>query len=186
MNLARPVNGRTNPPTIIASLTSPALRRTRDFSRTNFECPPTTLLSAEVGRGRQRDAGWRPLRRLGRRDRGVAEEVADGLGEMPNVDRLDTRERGLLRRVHGAQHPREPGTCGALRGRDRAGYRPNATVEAESSPMQACSSSWLARDLRRRGEHGQRDRQVESRPLLAERGRREVDGDRPVGPLEER
>ena len=44
----------------------------------------------------------------------------------------------------------------------------------------------LARELRRRGEHGERDREVEPCSLLAQRGRREVDRDRLARPLEKR
>ena len=153
--------------------------RSRDLER-----PPTTFLSADVGEVRQRHAGRRPLRRLGRLDRVVAEEVADRLGEVSDADRLDACERSLLGRVDVAEHASEPGTGSALGGRDRAGDRADAPVEAELADAGVLLEP-LARDLRRRGEHRQRDRQVESGPLLPQRRRREVDRDRAVGPLEE-
>ena len=48
---------------------------------------------------------------------------------------------------------------------------------SESSPTQPCSSRRAARELVRAGEERERDRKVEARSLLAQRGGREVDGD---------
>ena len=64
------------------------------------------------------------------------------------------------------------------------GDRPQPPVERELADR-GVARERLGRQLVGGGEHGERDRQVEARPLLAQRGRREVDGDAPLRrPLE--
>ena len=94
-------------------------------------------------------------------------------------------ERRLRCRVGGAEEPLEAPTPCAFGRREHASDRTDAPVERELAdrgvPVEA-----LWRDLPRSGEHGQRDRQVEARSLLAETGRREVDRDPVPRPLERR
>ena len=76
------------------------------------------------------------------------------------------RRRGAGSRSASRPRPRRahPGT-----GRSRP--------SSASSPTAACPASAARRELARGGEHRERDRQVEARPLLAQVGGREVDGD---------
>jgi hypothetical protein len=122
--------------------------------------------------------------RGGRRDVRVPQEILDGLGEMSDPDRLHARERRFLRRVRRAQHPAEPRTEGALGCRDGAGDRANPPVEPQLAYARVLLEP-RERDLRRGGEDRERDGEVETGALLAERRRREVDGDRATRPLEQ-
>ena len=69
--------------------------------------------------------------RGGGRDLVVSQQIADRLGQVTDTDGLDSGQRRLRRRVDRTDHPTQPGTCGALRGGDRAGHGPYATVEPE-------------------------------------------------------
>ncbi len=110
-------------------------------------------------------------------------QVGDGVGEMVHRDRLDPRERHLGARLGGADEPAEPRAASTLGGDQRSGYRSHAPVErelAEGGDAVEC----VARQLLRRGEHGERDRQVEPGAFLPEAGRCEVDRDPSHGELE--
>ena len=79
-----------------------------------------------------------------------------------------------------------PGAARPLGDRERAGDRTDAPVERELADGRVLCEP-LRRELPRGGEHGERDRQIESGALLAQRGGREVDRDPPVErPLERR
>jgi hypothetical protein len=104
---------------------------------------------------------------------------------MADPDGLDPGERGFLRRVGRAQDATDSRACRSLGRRDRPGHRAHPAVEPEL-PDAGVRLEPLGRHLRRRREHGERDREIEARSLLAERGGREVDRDRAARPLEER
>jgi hypothetical protein len=153
--------------------------------RRELERPPRPFLPADVG-----EVGTvRPLLLLRRLDRGraqLAAEIGDGLGQMAHGDRVDPRERRLGGRLRSAEDPVEPGPPGALRHREGTAHGANATVEGELPDRRVLGQS-LPRELPRRCEHRQGDREVEAGALLAQPCRREVDGDAPVErPLEQR
>ena len=102
---------------------------------------------------------------------------------MAKRHRLDAGERGLGGRPGGAEQPLEPSFAGAFRGREHPAHRPHAAVERQLAdggvPVQA-----LARDLVRRREHRDGDRQVEAGAFLPQASRREVHRDPVPRPLE--
>jgi len=160
-----------------------------DHTRTEFNSvrtgrASTALLAADVGEIGERRGRVAVQGRRRRRYLVVAEQIADRLPEVPHPDRLDTGERCLRRGVGGAENPREPGPGGALCGRDRPGDRPDAAVEAQLADARVLDEP-IGRNLTHRGEDRQGDREIEPRPLLAERGRGKVDGDRALRPLVE-
>ena len=61
----------------------------------------------------------------------LAAEVGDRLGEVPDRHRLDPCERGLGRRLRGADDPRQPGPLRAFGDREDAGDRTDPSVEGE-------------------------------------------------------
>ncbi len=144
-----------------------------------------TLLAADVGeigqRGRRAGVGH------GRRrcDLVVSEQVADRLGQVADPDGLDPGERGFAGGVGRTEHALDPRSRRSFGRGDRPGYRAHAAVEPEL-PDAHMALEPLGRDLRRSRQDGERDREIEARPLLAERGGREVDRDRAPRPLEER
>jgi hypothetical protein len=75
------------------------------------------------------------------------------------------------------------GAARALRDGEHAACRAEAAVERELARHSVLGER-LPRHLPRRGEDGERDRQVESRTLLAQRGGREVDRDLALRPPE--
>ena len=119
-----------------------------------------------------------------RRSVDLAAEVRDDLGEMPHGHRLDAGERRLGRRLRRADDVRQPGSPGSLRDGERPRDRPDPPVERELADRRVLGEP-LGRELPRRAEDRERDRQVEARALLAQRGGREIDGDPAVDrPLE--
>ena len=155
--------------------------------RRDLEGTPTALLTThvgEVGNCRRVENGRRQRLEPGRLD--LAAEVRDDLPEMLDRDRLDTRERDLAGGLGGAHDAAQPGAPRALRNRERSGDRANATVESELADRRVLREP-LGRNLPRRSQHGERDREVEPRALLPQRGRREVDRYPPLQrPLERR
>ena len=134
-----------------------------------------------------REVGRRELdgrgRLLGRRRRPLAAEVGHGLGEMTNRHGLDAREGDLGARFGGTDEALDAGASGAFGSRKCARDGPEPTVERELSDRSVALEA-VGRDLARGRKDSKRDRQVEVRALLAEIGRREVDGDPAPGPLE--
>ena len=102
---------------------------------------------------------------------------------MADGHRLDAGERRLGRRLGRAEQPLEPDPPRALRDGEHAADAAQPPVEREL-PDRRVPLELLARHLLRRGEHGERDRQVEAGALLAQAGRREVDGDAAARPLQ--
>jgi len=102
-----------------------------------------------------------------------------------HADRVDAGERRLARRVGRAQEPREPRARCTLRGRNRPTDATDPPVEPELADARVLfeAGRW---DQPGGCEHGERYRDVEPRPLLAQRGRRKVHGDDLVWPCEAR
>ena len=146
----------------------------------------TTLLAAdvcEVGAGGEGNGVFRGCRR---QDVGVAAQIRDRLREVAHRERLDPGERRLGCGRRRAQDPREPGPRRSFGGGDRADHGSHAAVERKLADAGVLQEA-LGRYLPRRGEERERDGQVEASTLLAERRRREVDGDpRLLRPLEQR
>ncbi len=149
----------------------------------DLEHPPRTLLAADV-----REVGSR-RHPIGSRQRGrrrwvaVTAEIGDCLREVAHRNRVDPGESDLragFRRAHEALSAVAP--C-AFGGHERSRHGPQAPIESELADC-GVASEGVGWDLPRCREHGERDRQVESRPLLAKVGGREVDGDPPQWPLE--
>ena len=150
-----------------------------------LERATATLLTANVGEIRQRHAVDRHVVRRRGRELLLATQVGDGLGQVADADRLDARERRLVRRLCGAEDALEARTSRTLGGRDRPRDGSDPPVEAELTDAGVLGEP-IARELLRRREHRQRDREIESGSLLPERGRRKIDRDRLARPLEER
>ena len=113
-------------------------------------------------------------------------EVLDDLGEMPNGDRLDSGESRLGRRLGSADETSQSRAARSLGDRERPGDGTDAPVECELADRGVLREP-LGRQLPRRSQNRQRDREVESRSLLSQRRGREVHGDAPVErPLERR
>ena len=153
--------------------------------RGDLERTARTLLTphvGQVGHDRERFEVVGRQRRCGRV--ALAAQVGHGLGEMTHADRLDSRERHLGAGLGGADEMREAGAPGPFGRDERARHRPKPPVERELADR-GVPFERFRRHLVGGGEHGERDRQVEARPLLAQRGRCEVDRDAPLrGPLE--
>jgi len=98
-------------------------------------------------------------------------------------DGADAGERDLGARLGGTHNALEPAPPGALGRGERAGNRPQPAVERELADRRVAGEPSRGQ-LRRGPEDGKGDRQVEAGPLLAQVGRREVDGDPPERPLE--
>jgi hypothetical protein len=96
---------------------------------------------------------------------------------------LDSGQRRLRRAVRRTQESREPGLPGALGGREHSTDRPKPPVERELADRRVPAQR-LGRQLPRRREHRQGDRQIEPRALLTQLGGRKVDRDPPHRPLE--
>ena len=141
----------------------------------DLERAPRALLSSDVREVGQR----RRVVRARRHDRvrlELAAQVGDRVGEVPHRDRLDAGERRLGRRLARAEHALEPHAPRALGDREHAADAAQAPVERELADGRV-PVELVVRQLLRRREHRERDRQVVARALLAEAGRREVDGD---------
>ena len=153
--------------------------------RGDLERPARPLLAAHVGEvgnvGKRFEVVGRNrrLRRVA-----LAAQIGDGLGEVAHADRLDSGQSDLGARLGGTDEMREAGAPGSFGGDERAGNGPQTAVESELADR-GVPLERLGRQLVGRCEHGQSDREIEPRPLLAERRRREVDGDAALGrPLE--
>ena len=144
--------------------------------RRELERAPRALLAADVGQVEAPAAAAAPVRRAGLRRLALAAQVRDRLGEVANGHGLDPGERRLGRRLGGAEEPCRDRRGAPLGRRERAADRPEPAVERELADRGVLREA-SGRKLARRREHRQRDRQVEARALLAQRGRREVDGD---------
>ena len=151
--------------------------------RGELERPPAPLLATdvrEVG-----EVGRRARIRRARRgdDLLLAAEVADRLRDVTHADGVDPGERRLARRVGRAQQPREPRARRTLGGRDRPADAPDPPVQPELADARVLGEPGC-RELSGGCEHGERDRDVEPRSLLAQCCRREVHRDHLVGPRE--
>jgi hypothetical protein len=103
---------------------------------------------------------------------------------VPNTHRLDARERDLGGGLGRADEVRQARAARAFRCDERARNRSQSSVERELAER-GVPLERLQRELVGGGEHGQRDRHVEARSLLAQAGGREVHGDAPLRrPLE--
>ena len=151
----------------------------------DLECAPSTLLPADVLEIRMRNGRRAAVRRLKRRRFSLATQISSSLGKVPQRHRLDAGKRRLRRRAGGAEEPLEPAVARSFRSREHAAYGPHAPVQRQladgSVPPQP-----LSRNLMRRREHRQGDRQVEAGAFLSQDRRREVHGDAMPRPLETR
>ena len=140
-----------------------------------LERAPRALLAAHVG-----EVGRLRLRLLvgrvdGRRPE-LAAQVGDRLGEVADRHGLDAAELRLAGRLGRAEDPLEPGAPRALGDRERTAHGPDAAVERELADRRVLGEP-LGRNLARRREHRERDREVEARAFLPQARRREVDRD---------
>ena len=106
----------------------------------------------------------------------LSPEVGDRLGEMGDGDDVDARERRLRSGFRRADEPLQARAMHSLGNRDRAGNRSYAPIQRKLADAGVLEQSRRS-ELMRAGQHGQRDREIEPRALLAERRRGEVDGD---------
>ena len=148
----------------------------------DLERAPRTLLAAhvlEVGRRRQ-------LERARRQD-GVGLEIAaqvrDGVGEVPEGDRLDAGERRLRRGLGGTEDALETHAPRPLGDREHAADAAQPSVERELADR-GVTVELVVRHLARRGQDRERDREVVAGALLAKPRGREVDGDPAARELE--
>src|SRR5262245_2830323 len=103
---------------------------------------------------------------------------------MSHRDGLDAGERGLRCGLCRADDALQAGEERTLGDGERSGDRPDPPVERELADRGVLRQPFR-RELPCRGEHGERDREIESRSLLAQGCGREVDRDPPVErPLE--
>ncbi len=102
---------------------------------------------------------------------------------MPEPYRLDAGQRHLCGRLGRAQDPPHAHAARRFGAGQRSRHRPQAPVEPE---LAQCSVTIepLGRELARRGEDRERDREIEAGAFLPQPGRGEVDRDAPEGPLE--
>src|SRR5207244_9360807 len=105
-----------------------------------------------------------------------AAEVGDGVGEMTDADRLDSREHRLRAGLVGTKEPLQAGASRALRNGEHAADAPHPAVERELATRGVLRKA-VAGNLARRREQRERDGQVETRPLLLQLRRSEVDRD---------
>ena len=144
-----PASSRLCPPAAAIS----SARRARSWPRTSARSgTPAQHLEVVVGRRR--------LRRLV-----LAAQVGDGLAEVPHPDRLDAGERHLRCRLDRTDEMRQPCTPRSLRRDERPGHRAQAPVEPELAER-CMPVERPRRHLVGRGEHGERDREVEPEPSL--------------------
>ena len=132
------------------------------------------LLPVDVGEIRMTSVRTR-LHSLDRRRRERTTEIRAGLGQMTHGDRLDPRERGFGGGLRWADQPPHPRAIRRLRGDERARDRPHAAVQSQL-PQRRMLRESFGRHLARRSQYRERDREVESRPLLAQACRREIHG----------
>ncbi len=166
----------------LADSRRPAEEHVVPAGRRELECTARAFLPAHVGEVERRPprpaVARDPLGRLQ-----LAAQVRDGLREMTHTHRLDSGKRRLGARIECADEPLEPCAPRALRDREHAADTPQPSVERELAAGCVLRQP-VARNLPRRGQQRQRDRQVEARALLLQLGGREVDGRLVPGPLE--
>jgi hypothetical protein len=148
----------------------------RDLERASSAFLAVDVSEIRYGRRGCAVSGWD---RLGLQ---LASKVGDRFGQVPHGHRLDPGERGLRCRLGSADDSRQTRPLRALGDRKDARDRADTSVEGELA-VDSVPLELGARDLAGRGEHCERDRQVEARTLLAQRGRREVDRDPAFRPL---
>jgi hypothetical protein len=144
----------------------------RDLERT-----PRPLLTSqvrEVGCGGAVDRGL--VDRLEARCVDPPAEVLDDLVEMRHGDGLDPGQSGLGRRLGCTDESQQPCATRAFRDGQRPRDRADPPIQSQLADGGVLSQP-LGRKLPRRGQHRKRDREVEARAFLPERGRCEVDGD---------
>src|SRR5919204_4009283 len=149
--------------------------------RSELQRPPRTLLPTHVREVEHSRPRTVPVRR-DHVDRGrnpVAAEVRDGLGKVVERNRLDPRQRGLGRAVGGAEEARQTGPPRSFRRGQNTPDRPQAPVERQL-PYRRVTEQLVGGELPRGTEDCERDRQVETGPLLPQLGRGEVDSDTPT------
>ena len=150
--------------------------------RRELERAPRPLLAAhirEIGHeGRRLRARSVRRRLVGRRRLPFAAQVGDRLRQVPHGHGLDPGERRLGRTIGSAEQPRQPRLPRALGGSEHAADRAQPSVERQLADRRVAAER-LRRNLPRRGQHRERDRQVEARPLLPQLRGREVDRDPP-------
>jgi hypothetical protein len=114
-----------------------------------------------------------------RRDRALAAQELEGLGEGGHCDHVDALDDRRLGRVVGrheqAAQPARPHRC---RHRQRAAHGLDAAVERELAEA-GVGAQRLRRQLAAGGQHAERDRQVERGPVLLHVGRRQIHRDAP-------
>ena len=142
------------------------------------------LLPAHVGEvgerrlGRSSSGGSDAAARLSpRRYATASARWRTGIGSTP-------ASAASRRRLGGAEQPLEPDARRALGDRERRRRRGAARPSSPSSPDDRVLARDARRDLPRCGEDRERDREVEARAFLAEAGRREIDRDSALRPLE--
>jgi len=160
--------------------------RRRDFQRA-----PGHRLAHDVGHVREAPGIWRTgVGRSGvprdgvlpaagiRRD--LARNDARGLAQGPDGRHPDSGNEAGLFPVEGRRDDsRDPELAREERLREGAADRADASVEGQL-PRDQPPSQGLAGEDAFRAQHGQRDGQIEQRPVLAEVGGRQVDGDLPA------
>ena len=113
----------------------------------------------------------------------LAAQVGDRLGQVGDGDGPHAGEGRLRRRLGRADEALDAEPARAFRDREHAANAAQPAVERKLADR--CVPAQLRlRDLPRRGEHGERDRQVVAGAFLPQSGRREVDGDAPARKLE--
>ena len=154
------------------------LSRCRELERT-----APALLAPHLGQvGQVRLLELVRARRSRERDLLLATQVGNCLGEVVHGHRVDARERGLGRRLGRADQALQALPARALGNRDRSRHRTDPAVERQLADA-AVLEQPLRRELKGAGKKRQRNRKVESRPLLAQCRGSEVDRDPvPAGP----
>ena len=145
---------------------SSSARRPRSWPRTSARSS-----------GRRRGLPF-PTSELGRLE--LAAQIRDRLGEVTHPDRLDAGQRRLGARVVRTDDPLELRASRSFGHREHAADPPQTPVERELAARRVLGEP-VARNLVRRGEDRERDRQVEAGALLLQLRRREVDGDATSG-----
>lgn len=155
--------------------------------------PLRCLLAAHVGKidvvtGESIEPFAHPRRGGG--DCQLAGEKLHRLGERAHRDHLDILDDGGLGSARGRHHdalqwPQPLLPCGRDRDRKGTASRPRGAFERELTHHRIVVES-LRRELAASGEDAQRDRQVERGRLLRKLGRRQIDHDAIVGPIEAR
>ena len=115
--------------------------------RGDLEGPARPLLAAhvgEVGHVRERLEVVGRLLRLGRV--ALSPQIGDRLGQVVDTDRLDSGQGDLCPRLGGADEMGEPRAPRPFSGDERAGDRPQPSVECELAdrgvPLEASAGTW--------------------------------------------